>query len=220
MSENKVGAGILNIITESLYDNPIVVFREYVQNSMDSILKSGENAEEYAIKIWNSENDLFFLDNGMGIEKDEFEDEMIKIGASSKKKRKNLGYKGIGRLSGVPYCKKLVFINISDYLSNKVQIYTIDSELYDRIKNDENHSELSFTELMKKIGTYQDDVDIMSLAHIYSEVEKYKSLLEITNSGFIVFMQEISMVLGNTITDDGFFQELTFSPILSVPFFR
>ena len=26
MSENKVGAGILNIITESLYDNPIVVF--------------------------------------------------------------------------------------------------------------------------------------------------------------------------------------------------
>lgn len=208
MSENKVGAGILNIITESLYDNPIVVFREYVQNSMDSILKSGGNAEEYAIKIWNSQNDLFFLDNGMGIEKDEFENEMIKIGASSKKKRKNLGYKGIGRLSGVPYCKKLVFINISDYSSNKVQIYTIDSELYDRIKNDENHSELSFIELMKKIGTYQDDVDIMSLTHIYSEVEKYKGLLEITNSGFIVFMQEISMVLGNTITDDGFFQEL------------
>lgn len=208
MSENKVGAGILNIITESLYDNPIVVFREYVQNSMDSILKSGENAEEYAVKIWNSKNDLFFLDNGMGIEKDEFENEMIKIGASSKKKWKNLGYKGIGRLSGVPYCKKLVFINISDYSSNKVQIYTIDSELYDSIKNDENHSELSFTELMKKIGTYQDDVDITSLTHIYSEVEKYKSLLEITNSGFIVFMQEISMVLGNTITDDDFFQEL------------
>ena len=31
MSNNYVGAGILNIITESLYDNPIVVFREYVQ---------------------------------------------------------------------------------------------------------------------------------------------------------------------------------------------
>ena len=34
--KNKVGAGILNAITESLYDNPIVVFREYVQNSVDA----------------------------------------------------------------------------------------------------------------------------------------------------------------------------------------
>lgn len=208
MYENKVGAGILNIITESLYDNPIVVFREYVQNSMDSFLKSRENTEKFAIKIWNSKNDLFFLDNGLGIEKDEFENEMLKIGASSKKKRRNLGYKGIGRLSGVPYCKKLVFINISDYSSGRVQIYTIDSELYDRIKNDENYSDLSFTELMQKIGTYQNDMDIRSFTHIYSEVEKYESLLKNTNSGFIVYMQEISMVLGNTIADEGFFQEL------------
>jgi len=37
MNDYNVGAGILNIITESLYDNPIVVFREYVQNSIDSI---------------------------------------------------------------------------------------------------------------------------------------------------------------------------------------
>ena len=50
MSENKVGAGILNIITESLYDNPIVVFREYVQNSVDSFLKSRENTEKF--KAW------------------------------------------------------------------------------------------------------------------------------------------------------------------------
>ena len=27
-----VGAGIISIITESLYDKPIVVFREYVKN--------------------------------------------------------------------------------------------------------------------------------------------------------------------------------------------
>ena len=40
MSTEKVGAGILNIITESLYDKPIVVFREYVQNSVDSFMKA------------------------------------------------------------------------------------------------------------------------------------------------------------------------------------
>ena len=47
-----------------------------------------------------------FLDNGKGIKTDDFCNEMIKIGNSSKKRTKNLGYKGIGRLSGVPYCKK------------------------------------------------------------------------------------------------------------------
>lgn len=208
MSENKVGAGILNIITESLYDNPIVVFREYVQNSMDSILKNKENINEYVIKIWSSKNDLFFLDNGKGIERDEFENEMVKIGASSKKKQKNLGYKGIGRLSGVPYCKKLVFINIYDYSSGKAQIFTIDSELYDEIKNDENYSDLSFVELMKKIGTYQDGVDIRTIAELYTELQKYENVLKKFNSGFVVFMHEISMVLGNTIKDESFFEEL------------
>ena len=61
MSNNYVGAGILNIITESLYDNPIVVFREYVQNSVDSIFKE-DCQDDHEIKIWCDGNDLCFLD--------------------------------------------------------------------------------------------------------------------------------------------------------------
>ena len=87
MSNNYVGAGILNIITESLYDNPIVVFREYVQNSVDSIFKETDR-NNYEIKIWYDENDLCFLDNGKGIDTNLFFDEMIKIGNSTKKKNK------------------------------------------------------------------------------------------------------------------------------------
>lgn len=104
MNDYNVGAGILNIITESLYDNPIVVFSEYVQNSIDSILKNKVNRDKCEIRIWLNDNNLFFLDNGMGIEASKFKEEMLKVGASSKKKQSNLGYKGIGRLSGVPYC--------------------------------------------------------------------------------------------------------------------
>jgi len=130
MGEGKVGAGILNIITESLYDNPIVVFREYVQNSVDSIFKCKYVRDNCEIKIWKSNENLFFLDNANGIKRELFKDEMTKIGASTKKKQRNLGYKGIGRLSGVPYCKKLIFINLYDYVNGKAQIYTIDSGLY------------------------------------------------------------------------------------------
>lgn len=55
MNNYMVGTGILSVITESLYDNPIVVFREYVQNSVDSILKSLQNSyyntDDYEIRI-------------------------------------------------------------------------------------------------------------------------------------------------------------------------
>lgn len=178
MIDNKVGAGILNIITESLYDNPIVVFREYVQNSMDSIMKYDSGVETCEIRIWNSDGNLYFMDNGNGIERETFKDEMTKIGSSSKRKQINLGYKGIGRLSGVPYCKKLSFVNLYDYAKGKAQVYSIDSELYDEIKNDDNYTNLSFTELMDKIGSYQEDIDINKDKEIYDAIQRYGSALK------------------------------------------
>lgn len=207
MSNNYVGAGILNIITESLYDNPIVVFREYVQNSMDSILKESES-DNYEIKIWYDDNNLFFWDNGRGIDTNNFFDEMRKIGGSSKKKQKNLGYKGIGRLSGVPYCKKLYFINITNYSSNSIQLYTIDGVKYESIKNTQQDSELSFSELMDKIGEYKASIDIKSDRIVFEAINKHKDILSKTNTGFIVVLQGVSAVLENTINAVGFFENL------------
>lgn len=207
MKDYNVGAGILNIITESLYDNPIVVFREYVQNSIDSILKNEINREKCEIKIWLDNATLFFLDNGMGIEKSKFKDKMIDIGASSKKKQNNLGYKGIGRLSGVPYCNKLIFVNIIDYAQKIVQTYTIDSVKYEEIKNNESYVSLSFGELMDLIGRYSESAIIDSL-DLFSEIQKYDDLLQVNNSGFLVVINGITTVLNNIINDDDFIQQL------------
>lgn len=208
MADSNVGAGILSVITESLYDNPIVVFREYVQNSIDSIYRDVQDLSKCEIKIWSTDNNLFFLDNGKGIDKERFKDEMIKIGASTKKKQRNLGYKGIGRLSGVPYCKELIFVNIYDYANNKAQIYTIDGKLYERIKNEEESSGLTFTELMGIIGTYKDCFRLKDNIEIYSAVQKYDDLLKASNTGFLVLMQDTSKVLNNTIDNKDFFEEL------------
>ena len=207
MSNNYVGAGILNIITESLYDNPIVVFREYVQNSVDSIFKETDQ-NDYEIKIWYEENDLCFLDNGKGISSDSFYDEMIKIGDSSKKKSKNLGYKGIGRLSGVPYCRKLTFINITDYTSMKVQYYSIDGAKYEQLKATGEDKGVSFVEIMKMIGSSCDQNDTTITAHYLKNIQKYKELLEKTNTGFLVVLEGLSPVLKNTIEDNNFFNNL------------
>ena len=207
MSNNYVGAGILNIITESLYDNPIVVFREYVQNSVDSIFKE-RCQDDYEIKIWYEENDLCFLDNGGGIKPEDFYDEMIKIGDSSKKKNQNLGYKGIGRLSGVPYCHKLTFINISNYASMKLQYYSIDGEKYEKLKATGEEKGISFSEIMQIIGKSfsQDQKDIVALYE--KKINKYKKILEKTNTGFLVVLENVSTVLKKTIDDKNFFENL------------
>ena len=205
MVENNVGAGILSIITESLYDNPIVVFREYVQNSVDSIFSQDET-DIFEIQIWKTDKTLFFLDNGKGIKPDDFQDEMVKIGDSHKLKQKNLGYKGIGRLSGVPYCDKLFFVNILSYSERKIQLYTIDGVKYGKIKDELQEKNLSFTELMKEIGEYADEIN--SSDWIYDELEKYSDMLSKTNTGFLVVLQNISQVLETTINTDDFEKKL------------
>lgn len=207
MSNNYVGAGILNIITESLYDNPIVVFREYVQNSVDSIFKE-VCQDGYEIKIWRAGNDLCFLDNGRGIDPHDFNNEMIKIGDSSKKKSRNLGYKGIGRLSGVPYCKKLTFINISNYSSKEVQYYSIDGTKYEYLKANGEDKGIGFAEMMGIIGTSFDQKEKELATHYEGKINKYKELLEKTNSGFLVVLEDISTVLNTTIESEGFFENL------------
>lgn len=206
MLDSNVGASILSIITESLYDNPIVVFREYVQNSADSIYRIENYNKKCEIRILCKGNDLLIIDNGKGIEKEKFEAEMVKIGASSKKKQKNLGYKGIGRLSGVPYCESLVFINIYDYQNQCAQTYEIDSKRYNLIKASEEDSILSFSELMTRIGRCS-EIKINEYEY-FEEIKKHEKLFAATNTGFVVILKDIKSVLKNTIEDDCFEDKL------------
>lgn len=203
MDNVKVGASILSIITESLYDNPIVVFREYVQNSVDSIFQT-DNPKDREIRIWFDSNNLYFFDNGIGIKPTSFYDEMVKIGASTKEKQKNLGYKGIGRLSGVPYCEELVFVNIPNYKNDYNQKYTIRGSLYNEIKNQNDFEEMSFTDLMGKIGEFTDDVRLNAIMQDYKSIEKNLDMLKSSNSGFLVILKNISYILKNTIEKPDF----------------
>ena len=85
MNKSNVGASILNIITESLYDKPIVVFREYVQNSVDSLsLVDDNNTDSLTSKIWEKNGNLYFLDNGVGIDENKFVSRMKSIAFSTK----------------------------------------------------------------------------------------------------------------------------------------
>lgn len=149
-----VGASIVEIITESLYDKPIVIFREYVQNSADSITnaKHSDTAAELSIEIWKEQDTLYFLDNGTGIARKEFAEKMGNIAGSDKTRRKNIGYKGIGRLSGLSYCRQLQFVNIINYSQGIFQTYTINCTQYAQLRKTDCFNNLDFPALMEQIA--------------------------------------------------------------------
>lgn len=200
MPETIVGAEILNIITKSLYDNPMVVFREYVQNSVDSIYQTGNN-EKNKIKIWFYENSLYFYDDGNGIDTSDFVRKMRYISISDKDRIKNIGYKGIGRLSGLPYCKTLSFYNISSRTTkNEVQSFSISREKYEELQKTDEYLAMSIDTLMDKICVSKSD-SILS-----NDIpEKIKDDI---SKGFLVVLEEITNVLKDIIHDSGFKTEL------------
>jgi molecular chaperone HtpG len=120
VNEMKIGFGLLETITVALYENPIILFREYVQNSLDAYNRAIDDEKKRIISDFGvdivadlGKKRIIIKDNGYGIEKDSFKDKMINIAMSGKDedKTKYIGFRGIGRISGLPFCKKLFFLN-------------------------------------------------------------------------------------------------------------
>lgn len=116
MSENIIiGKHTLESLTSGMYSDPFVVFREYIQNCVDSIdnavaqgiLKSGD--DQITIRLAPLDKRIVIRDNGLGISKKEAEKTLISIGNSKKSSENSRGFRGIGRLSALSNCDKLTF---------------------------------------------------------------------------------------------------------------
>ena len=112
----KIGKFTLETLTTGMYDSPKDIYREYIQNSVDSI----DNAiGEGILKKNNGRIDIFIdkaartieiVDNGTGIKAANAEEFLLSIGDSIKLNSENRGFRGIGRLAGLAYCSELTFI--------------------------------------------------------------------------------------------------------------
>ncbi|MBQ7705156.1 MAG: ATP-binding protein [Selenomonadaceae bacterium] len=109
------GVNILENLTTGMYRESQIIFREYIQNACDAIDKAISQkilaAGEGRIEIWiDTENrQISIEDNGAGISADEFETTLQSIAQSSKQIDTEKGFRGIGRLCGLAYCKELIF---------------------------------------------------------------------------------------------------------------
>lgn len=129
-----MGLRLLETLTSALYEDPIVFFREYVQNSADAFIRKPiEEAFEIKINVDSEKKIIEFLDNGHGIDNNEFFDKMTSIGKSDKGKAiDQIGFRGIGRLSAMPFCSKLVFVNKVKN-SNDLQIFSWNGDKYNKL---------------------------------------------------------------------------------------
>lgn len=110
-----IGKYTLESLTNGMYSSPLDMYREYIQNAVDSfdvaVVAGMEYSEKLRIDITiNAEtNTVTIRDNGCGIRADEAVSTLLDIGNSQKSNHAFRGFRGIGRLAGLSYCDKLTF---------------------------------------------------------------------------------------------------------------
>lgn len=152
------GASLLDTLTSALYADPIVVFREYVQNSVDSFTRHSRDTRDTSIDlkveiiINSKDNQIIIRDNGKGIDPNKFQDVMYGFGNSEKMGDKSqLGFRGIGRLSGLSFCDTLQFINKAD--PENPQFFSLKGKYYHEILTSANGGNVALEEVLKNIST-------------------------------------------------------------------
>ena len=105
-----VGAGLLGIVTTGMYDTPLSMYREYIQNSADALSGSeisGKAKVEIGIDV--AKRQVRIRDYGPGLSYEDACDRLIPIGYSDKKMGIDRGFRGIGRLAALPFAETVAF---------------------------------------------------------------------------------------------------------------
>lgn len=111
-----VGKDVLELLSSSMYVNPLSIFREYVQNATDAIddavaagLLASIDEGRIEINLDHIDRRVVIRDNGTGLKNSDFPSRMLSFGASAKRGTDARGFRGVGRLSALGYVQQLVF---------------------------------------------------------------------------------------------------------------
>ncbi len=111
-----VGKDVLELLSSAMYIDPLSIYREYIQNAADAIdearasgVLAAKSAGEVRIDIDPDRRSIKIRDNGAGISVDQAPWRLLSIGASVKRGTAARGFRGVGRLAGLAYCRQLTF---------------------------------------------------------------------------------------------------------------
>jgi hypothetical protein len=109
-----IGKDLLELLTSSMYVDPMSMYREYIQNSADSVdvarsLGILQSAGRVEIRIDHAARAIFIRDNGEGLGHESFIHQLTALGGSKKRGTSARGFRGVGRLAGLAFCHELIF---------------------------------------------------------------------------------------------------------------
>lgn len=111
-SKFKAGMYLLETLTSGMYNEPLSIYREYIQNAVDSIDLAAHDAKEdlvIDITLDPFHKKITIFDNGEGIPASQAGNTLSSIGSSEKVGTKQRGFRGIGRLGGLAFAEKVLF---------------------------------------------------------------------------------------------------------------
>jgi len=142
-----------------MYSNPLMLLREYVQNSVDAIDEFSANHRyknsepKIDIVINGRTKSLTISDNGFGIPVERAWSSLHDLGRSVKRISHNRGFRGIGRLGGLGYCSILKFVT----KAKGERVYTVSEWDCAKLRNllsHDNKIAMDVTELIEEVVNF------------------------------------------------------------------
>ena len=192
MTESIIGKNVIESLTTGMYENPLFVYREYIQNAADAVdhaVKSGvlqKGEEAISVRIDNERQEIIIEDNAIGIESAKAFSILRNIAKSTKQKGIDKGFRGIGRLGGLAYCQKLTF-ETSCKGEDVKSIVTWDAEKLQNLIND-TEDKSSGEEVVKEVTSFDSKKEDKDEHYV-------KVVMEDVNLGDLLNIDEVTNYL-------------------------
>ncbi|PWC36765.1 hypothetical protein TSO221_28945 [Azospirillum sp. TSO22-1] len=111
----RLGKDVLELLSTAMYVDPLVVYREYVQNAADSIdaaRRAGRLAPDggrVEVAVNAQSRSVRIRDDGLAPDSADFVSRMVALGGSEKRGTPARGFRGVGRLAGLGHAQELIF---------------------------------------------------------------------------------------------------------------
>lgn len=180
----RIGKNVLESLTRSMYADSRCVYREYIQNAADQIDEAKKEHPEWEYNVFVTidphSSTITIDDNATGVKEKDVRALLIDVARSAKERGVNKGFRGIGRLGGLAYCKTLKF-ETSYYNEDIVSIVSWDAVQLNRILDDDTDD--------RDAGEVIDAITTISTKQDRSILEKhyFKVIMEdVTDSKLLI----------------------------------
>jgi hypothetical protein len=164
----------------------MVIFREYIQNAVDSIDEAVESQVlridegKVVVEIDKQHNRIIIQDNGLGIPQSEVISDLLDIGNSKKIHSERRGFRGIGRLVGLSYSDRLSFVTSypGETIAHRI---TFDGQRLRELLIPGEHDHFELDDVLKEvttIDTFPEEKSTHYCKVILDNVENQEGILE------------------------------------------